>query len=153
MALPLQLKRESTEDGMNRVEDLMSRDLATLNRNDELSLADDVMRLGRIRHLPVVDEETGALVGIVSQRDLFRGALVSALGYGERTARRVMRSIPVKEVMTNDPVTTRSNTPLREAAQMMLSGKIGCLPVVDGDELVGILTEADFVSMVASGGT
>lgn len=137
---------------MNRVGDLMSRELATLKRNDELTLADDVMRLGRIRHLPVVDEESGDLVGIVSQRDLFRGALVNALGYGERTARRVMQSITVKEVMTPDPVTTSSETPLREAAERMLAGKIGCLLVVDGDELVGIVTEADFVSMVASGG-
>lgn len=138
---------------MDRVADLMSREVATLNRNDELSFADDVMRLGRIRHMPVVDEASGALVGILSQRDLFRGALVSALGYGERTARRVMKSIAVKEVMTEDPVTVSSDTPLREAAQAMLSGKFGCLPVVDGNELVGILTESDFVSLVASGGT
>jgi CBS domain-containing protein len=137
---------------MERVRDVMSRELATLNRNDELSLADDVMRLGRIRHLPVLDED-GRLVGVVSQRDLFRGALVKALGYGERTARRLMKSIPVKEIMTPDPVTTPPDTPLREAAEAMLSGKIGCLLVVDGEELVGIITEADFVSMVASGGT
>jgi CBS domain-containing membrane protein len=138
---------------MDRVGDLMSREVATLNRNDELSLADEVMRLGRIRHLPVIDEDTGQLVGIVSQRDLFRGALIKVLGYGEVAARRVMKTIPVKEVMTHDPVTTGSDTPLREAAQTMLTGKIGCLPVVDAGKLVGILTEADFVSMVASGGT
>lgn len=137
---------------MDLVRDLMSREVATLNRNDELQLADDVMRLGRIRHLPVVDEQTGELVGIVSQRDLFRGALVKALGYGERTARRIMKSIPVKEVMTHQLVTISPDTPLREAAQVMLSSKIGCLPVVDGEDLVGIITEADFVQLAASGG-
>lgn len=141
-----------TKKQMVRVRDLMVREVATLNRNDELSLADEVMRLGRIRHLPVIDEETGKLVGVVSQRDLFHSALVRALGYGEVAARRLLKTIPVKEVMTNDPVTTTADTPLREAAGAMLAGKIGCLPVVDGDELVGILTEADFVSLTASGG-
>ena len=52
----------------------MSPEVATLRENDRLLLADDVMRLGRIRHLPVVDAD-GGLVGIVSQRDLFRGSL------------------------------------------------------------------------------
>ena len=66
-----------------RVEDAMTADVATLDPNDQLSTADTVMRLGRIRHMPVIDEE-GKLVGIVSQRDLFRGALLRALGYGSR---------------------------------------------------------------------
>ena len=61
-------------DASMRVQDLMSTDVATLQRNDKLSIADDVMRLGRIRHLPVVDED-GRVVGVLSQRDLFRGAL------------------------------------------------------------------------------
>ena len=66
-------------DASMRVQDLMSTDVATLQRNDKLSIADDVMRLGRIRHLPVVDED-GRVVGVLSQRDLFRGALATALG-------------------------------------------------------------------------
>jgi CBS domain-containing membrane protein len=63
------------------VRDLMTRDVATLGRNESLRTADDVMRLGRIRHLPVVDED-GSLAGIVSQRDLFHSGLLRALGYG-----------------------------------------------------------------------
>ena len=51
-----------------KVKDIMVRDVATLDLNDELTLADDIMKLGRIRHLPVVDK--GRLVGIISQRDL-----------------------------------------------------------------------------------
>ncbi|MBW2281850.1 MAG: CBS domain-containing protein [Deltaproteobacteria bacterium] len=134
---------------MKHVKDIMVREVATLKRNDELSLADDVMRLGRIRHLPVVDEDTGQLVGIVSQRDLFRGALVRAFGYGENAQRRVMKTIPVKEVMTTEPVTTTPDTALRDAARLMLDKKIGCLPVLEGDKLAGILTEADFVALSA----
>ena len=68
-----------------KVKDIMTPDVATLDRNDELSLADDIMKLGRIRHLPVVDE--GRLVGIISQRDLFKASLTSAMGYGEKAKR------------------------------------------------------------------
>ena len=132
-----------------RVRDLMTKDVATLDSNDELALADDVMRLGRIRHMPVVDEQSGELVGIVSQRDLFRGALVRTLGWGETGIRRVMKTIAVKEVMSNDAITTTEDTPIRDAANLMLDHKIGCLPVVDEGGLVGILTESDFVSWVA----
>ena len=135
---------------MKHVKDIMVREVATLNRNDELSLADDVMRLGRIRHLPVLDEDSGELVGIVSQRDLFRGALVRAFGYGETAQRRVMKTIPVKEVMTTEPVTIAPGASLSDAARLMLDRKIGCLPVVESDALVGILTEADFVALAAS---
>ena len=132
-----------------RVRDLMTKDVATLDSNDELALADDVMRLGRIRHMPVVDEQSGELVGIVSQRDLFRGALVRVLGWGETGIRRVMKTIAVKEVMSNDAITTTGDTPIRNAANLMLDHKIGCLPVIDEGGLVGILTESDFVSWVA----
>ena len=61
-----------------RVRDIMIQEVTTLKRNDKLTLADDIMQLGRIRHLPVLADDTEQLVGIVSQRDLFRGALASA---------------------------------------------------------------------------
>jgi acetoin utilization protein AcuB len=65
---------------------------------------------------------------------------------------RSFRSIVVKEVMTEDVVTTTPETPLTAAAQIMVDRKIGCLPVVEGNALVGILSESDIVSAVARGG-
>src|ERR1700739_431230 len=129
-----------------RVRDVMTADVTTLQRNDKLTLADDIMRLGRIRHLPVVDEN-GELAGIVTQRDLFRGALAKALGYGERAQRQLMDTLVVKEVMTSEVITTTPDTPLVDAARMMLERKIGCLPVVEAGSLVGIITEGDFVAL------
>lgn len=130
-----------------KVRDLMSTEVASVFRNDQLLVADDLMRLGRIRHTPVVDEETGAVVGVLSQRDLFRGALARALGYGARAQHKVLGMLLVKDVMTCDPVTTTPDAPLAEAARIMLERKIGCLPVVEGGKLVGILTESDFVRL------
>ena len=132
-----------------RVRDLMTHEVTTLRRNDKLSIADDVMRLGRIRHMPVVDDDE-QVVGIVSQRDLFRGALSRALGYGAHAQQKLLGQLVVKEVMTNDPVTIGPDAPLAEAARLMLERKIGALLVVDDGRLVGILTESDFVKRFAA---
>jgi len=130
--------------GPRTVADLMSTEVRTLSRNDSLKLADDVLGFERIRHLPVLDED-GALVGVLSQRDLFRSALARALGYGEHAQDALIAQLVVKDVMTNDPVTVSPSTSLTEAARTMIEAKIGCLPVLDGGKLRGILTEADFV--------
>ena len=132
-----------------RVRDIMIREVTTLKRNDKLTLADDIMQLGRIRHLPVLADDTEQLVGIVSQRDLFRGALARALGYGQHARRKVLDTLLVKEVMSTDLLTTTPDTPLVEAARVLMERKIGCLPVVEDGRLVGIVTEADFVALVA----
>jgi CBS domain-containing membrane protein len=131
-----------------RVRDLMTADVTTLKRNDNLTLADDIMRLGRIRHLPVLDEN-GQLAGLLTQRDLFRGALAQALGYGERAQRQLMGTLVVKEVMTSEVITTTPDTPLADAARVLMERKIGCLPVVEEGRLIGIITEGDFVALAA----
>jgi CBS domain-containing membrane protein len=139
-------------DGL-KVRDVMTAPVTTLKRNDKLTLADDVMQLGRIRHLPVLEDDGEELVGIVSQRDLFRGALAQALGYGQYAHRKLLDTFSVKDVMTTDVVTTSADTPLVEAARVLIQRKIGCLPVVENGRLTGIITEADFVALVAREGT
>ena len=134
------------------VRDLMSHEVTSVRRNDRLSLVDDVMRLGRIRHLPVVeDDDETKLVGLVSLRDVFRGSLARALGYGTRAQQKLLDMLFVKEVMTTELITTSPDTPLAEAARLMAHHKLGCLPVVEEGRLVGILTEGDFVSLAAKG--
>ncbi len=135
-----------------KVRDVMSVDPTTLKRNDKLTLADDNMRLGRIRQMPVVDDDGQLLVGIVSQRDLFRDALAQALGYGKHAQRKILDTLSVKDVMGGDVVTTSPDTALVEAARLLTERKIGCLPVVENGRLVGILTEGDFVALFARRG-
>jgi CBS domain-containing membrane protein len=129
-----------------RVRDVMSTEVATLRPEDPLAVADDVMRLGRIRHLPVVDRD-GALRGLLSQRDLLRSALRGASKHPQSSRRAQWMTLPVSERMTREVETAAPGDPLRSAAQRMLRRKIGCLPVVEQGKLVGILTEADFVSL------
>lgn len=134
-----------------KVRDVMTADPTTLKSNDKLTLADDIMRLGRVRHLPVLDDDEQRLVGIVTQRDLFRDALAHALGYGKPAQRKILDTLAVKDVMATEVVTVRPDASLVYAARVLTERKIGCLPVVDDGRLVGILTEGDFVALIARG--
>ena len=126
-----------------KVRDIMVKEVATLDVNDELSLANDIMRLGRIRHLPVVEGQR--LVGIVSERDLFRSSLAQALGYASEATRDLMKTLHIKDVMVPVVVTVSPETSLCEAVAVMVEKKIGCLPVVENDSLVGLITETDIM--------
>ncbi len=132
------------------VKDVMSREVQTVRRNDELALADALMKEARIRHLPVLDEDD-QVCAVVSQRDLFRGALLRALGYGSRAEDSMLRQVPVKAAMSGELYTTTPDAPIAEAARVMMERKVGCLPVVDNGRLAGIITESDFVRLVAEG--
>ena len=134
-----------------RVEDVMSRELFTVGRNDKLSVADNILKQKRIRHIPVLDKD-GALAGIITQRDLFRGILLKSLGYGSRAEERLLESLVVKDAMRDEVIITTPDTPLADAARLMLENKIGCLPVVAGGRLVGLISEADFVEQFARNG-
>lgn len=129
------------------VSDLMQREVATLEAADSLDLADDVMRLGRIRHMPVVSGER--LVGILSQRDLFRAAVSSALKMHRSAEREWLAKIPVRDVMTSTVVTVGPGATLAEAVRLMLDRRIGCLPVVDQGRLIGLLSESDCLRHLA----
>jgi CBS domain-containing protein len=126
-----------------KIKDIMVKEVATLDVNDELSLANDIMRLGRIRHLPVVD---GArLVGIISERDLFRSSLAQALGYGAKATRDLMKALHIKDIMVSQVITVSPESEVKAAVQLMVDKKIGCLPVVEDDHLVGLVTETDIL--------
>lgn len=124
------------------VKEIMATQVRTLGRNDTLDVADDLMTMGRFRHLPVLDGSR--VVGVVSQRDLFRSALTAAvLGFGKRAQKAILHTLRVKEVMSEPAITVPPETTVEDASRLMLETKIGCLPVVDGGALVGLVTETD----------
>jgi CBS domain-containing protein len=98
----------------------------------------------------VVVDEAGAAVGVVSRRDIFHGALSWSLGQGRAGHDKLLRSCPVKQVMASTVVTTTPDAKLADAAERMMQEKLGCLPVVDADDLVGILTEGDFLALLTA---
>ena len=129
-----------------KVREIMSPDPVVLTVDDELSLAHDIMSLGRIRHLPVV--EGSKLVGIISQRDLFKASLASVLDDDYDKNREHLKSIKIKEIMVKDVISVPPDMSLQEAGRILLKEKIGCLPVVENDKLIGLLTETDLLSFL-----
>ena len=137
---------EQEEESMAKtVRDIMSAEVTTLGRNDTLLLAKDIMNLGRIRHFPVVEDDE--LVGVVSQRDLYRASLGTVMQYGEKAQRAFLESVAVKEIMV-DPISIGPDATVQDAARLMMEHKIGCLPVLEDDRLVGIVTETDMLQVV-----
>ncbi|MGH7819874.1 MAG: CBS domain-containing protein [Candidatus Binatia bacterium] len=125
-----------------KVKDLMQTEVVTLRADDALDIAGDIMNLGQIRHLPVVDRD-GALVGIITQRDLLKASISSVLGLAHRAEREWLEKVSVRDAMTRTIITIDPEAPLRDAVTCMLEGKLGCLPAVRNGELVGLLTETD----------
>ena len=123
------------------VRDLMTADVIAAGRGDSLADAYETMLNLGFRHLPVVDGTR--LVGIVSERDLFRSSLAQALGYASKDPRDLMKTLHIKDVMVTGVITIPPDTEVCEATKMMIEEKIGCLPVVDGTLLVGLITETD----------
>lgn len=118
----------------------------------------DAFRLIRekgIRHLPVVDKK-GKLIGIVAQKDLLHASPSSATSLSVFEINYLLTTVQVREVMSCPAITVREDTPVEEAAKIMVQKGIGCLPVVrEGDLVVGVITETDifkaFVEILGRG--
>ena len=126
------------------VRDLMTPDPYTLSPRDTLASLYDLMDSRRVRHVPIVDSD-GELVGLLTHTDLAMTALGSLSDLPLSQERDLLQRRRIREVMVTEVETVEPETSLAEAAQTLFENKIGCLPVVEGNRLVGILTESDFV--------
>ncbi len=129
------------------VADLMRSQFVAMAPEDNLLEADRIMRLARIRHLPIARK--GILVGMISHRDVLSASIAKLEERAPTERLEHLRRIQIAEVMQRDPYVATRETSLAEAAQRMLRLKIGCLPVVrhtsGGPELVGLVTESDLL--------
>jgi acetoin utilization protein AcuB len=130
-----------------QVKDYMCTQVTTVTPEALVSTAFQLMTLrgSRIRHLPVVTEQN-VLVGILTDRDVRRVAASDAPSMAEHELMYVLEKLRVRDIMTRDVVSVRGTTPLKEAGQLLLQKKFGCLPVIrDDNRLEGILTVTDFL--------
>jgi CBS domain-containing membrane protein len=129
-----------------RVGEIMTTDLLTLNLNDTLRLADDIMNLAKVRHFPVLDE--GKLVGVLNQADLLHASMRSLVRHPKDTPRQALGTVAVKDIVK--PATTiRCDAPIEEAALMMVEKEVDCLLVLEGERLVGVATRTDLLREMA----
>jgi len=125
-----------------RVKDFMTPDPITLSPEDSLMEALQLMRLRRVRRIPILVD--GKLTGLLAEGDLKR-AEPSTLTETQEEFTEVMERTPIQRIMINNLVTTTPETPLLEAARTLHENKYGALPVLEGEKLVGILTDNDLL--------
>src|SRR5262245_45090141 len=130
-----------------RVRDIMPDHMVTISESDTLSTVEDIMTLGRVRHMPVV--HGGKLVGVVSERDLLRASLSNLSGIDAGQRRAFLHGVEIARVMSTPPIVVGPDSTVAEAARVMAERKIGCLPVVERGELLGIITETDVLRCFA----
>ena len=129
------------------VGEVMMKDVPTLSEEDDLAHARTLMLQNRTRHLPVVGGD-GHLIGLISQRDLLRLRESPFSGTSSTEQEVIDRETKVGNVMTQRLRTASPTTPLIEAAEMLRDQPISCIPVVDGERLVGLITGITFIEMI-----
>jgi CBS domain-containing protein len=132
-----------------RVRDIMGKNLVTISVSERMSTVEDIMTLGHVRHMPVV--RAGKLVGVVSERDLLRASLSVLSEHRGDERRAFLHVVEIARVMSAPPIVIGPDATI-EAALVMAEKKIGCLPVVEGDHLLGMVTETDVLRCVAGFG-
>jgi CBS domain-containing membrane protein len=126
----------------------MSKRPFTIREDKHLRAVEEIMNWAHIRHVPVVDSG-GGLVGIISHRDLLAAAvstLATKISQAERAQH--LATGEVRDLMRKPIATIGPDEPVQRAAHLMRHHKIGCLPVLESEKLVGIITEADLLHIV-----
>ena len=121
----------------------MQDKVVSISADDTLRVVQEIMEHGSVRHLPVV--RGGDLVGVVSQRDLLKASLSNVMGLPAEEQSLFLEGVSITEVMSAPPVTIEADAGIDEAAREMATRKIGCLPVLDAGQFVGIITETDLL--------
>lgn len=125
---------------MITIEDIMTSRLHTLKASHTIQDANDLMKAQQIRHVPIVND-LGRLIGLVSQRDILASTSPASLRQPEEM------SASLTYIMTRRVKTIGRTTSLIHAANQLKQHRLGCLPVLDDEKLVGIVTETDFVDV------
>lgn len=129
---------------MIKVEEMMTRSPHTLLRSHNLADAKSMMEALDIRHIPIIDADR-KLLGVVSQRDVLSAQESSLQKLPENQSYTL--NTPLFDVMKTSVMSVSPQAGLKESAIYMQKHKVGCLPVVEKGELVGIITDSDFVAI------
>ena len=131
-----------------RVMDAMSKNVYKVRIDDDFAKVEDIMHSHKVHHVPVVDK-ADEIVGLVSQRDLFRISKPRLTDEGYQYNPTELNEFILKHVMTAAPYTAKYDTALSEVMTIMAQNKYGCVPVFDdANKLMGILTQTDILKFI-----
>jgi CBS domain-containing protein len=131
---------------MFKINELMTSPVYSLRETDTLQSARVLMEKKRIRHVPIIASDN-AFRGLITNRDVLANTISHLANIDPATQDEIDAGIPLQEIMRTDVHTITPDHSVREAAHILYNHKYGCLPVVDGGKLVGIVTEADFLQL------
>lgn len=123
----------------------MKRDLITITKDERMTTAKKILQEKNIRHLPVVEGKK--LIGLVTNMDIRKAEASPATSLEIRELHYLLDKIKVSEIMTRNVLTVHPDTSVEEAATIIHDNKIGCLPVIEDGNLVGIITENDVMEI------
>lgn len=124
---------------------IMTKDVITLNRTDNLETAESLFKKNNIRHIPVVSGE--AIIGMLSYTDLLRISFADAVYEEEETIDTVVYNMfTIEQVMAKNLISVDANTTIKEVAEILAKKEFHALPVVDNNKLVGIVTTTDLIN-------
>ena len=131
---------------MFTVAEIMTREPYSLGPDESLATARKIMAEHHIRHIPVVSDD-GSLVGLVSQRDVLAAEDSTVLNEEGAPGSLLDQYVAMSAIMTAPAQTVEESAGLRGTAMHMQKNKLGCLPVLNEGQLVGIITDSDFVAI------
>ena len=128
------------------IEEFMTSEPYTLRETDSINDAWEIMTRRHIRHIPVIDDENHVL-GLITQRDVLAATEPGAIREAKSASHELKSDVTLTEIMTRDVKVIHKEDSLRQAALYLQSHKFGCLPVISGGSLVGIITDSDFIDI------
>ena len=131
-----------------KVSDIMSTEVICISDGASLKDAHHLMQTRSVRHLPVISETDGTLVGILTHKKMIASVLSMLNKYGQGALDRKERYTPIATVMDKDCQSLTPDEPLTVVVEYFIGNKLGCLPVVDDNKKVlGIVTSSDFIKL------
>lgn len=131
------------------LEKSMSSKVVTIQESDTLMHAIRMIKENKIKHLPVVNS-AGDLIGLVSDRDLRKASASDATSLEIHELMYLLDKVKLNSIMVRNPITADKNTSAKQAALLMVEKGIGCLPIMEGKQLIGIVTRSDLLRTFAT---
>ena len=124
----------------------MQKNITTITKDERMTTAKKVLKEKNIRHLPVVDGKK--LIGLVTNMDIRKSEASPATSLEIRELHYLLDKITVGEIMTRNVITISPDISIEEATTLLHDNKIGCLPVIEDGNLIGLLTEGDVMEVL-----